>query len=180
MRALVALVGLMRYAALSAALLAVLGTGAAAWQAQAWRYGAQLQQQAAQHAQQLQHIALQASAASAALQAQQRASDSALAARDAAHYQDLTDAKTETDRLRACVRAGTCGVRIITAAAPAPGAGDMPPPGAAAGVGHAAGALDASAAERVFGLRDAVAADAAALAYLQDYARACAAGGVPL
>ena len=140
---------------------------------QAWRHDAKLSAVRMEHAHVLADISDKARAAADQVREREGRIQAALAAADDRHTRELAHAKTETDRLRACIRAGTCGVRIVTVAARDNGR-DRPQDAAPGCVGDAAGALDAGVAERVLDLRDAIAADAAALGYLQEYARQCA------
>lgn len=59
-------------------------------------------------------IAIKTRAAADAVRAYERRAGLALAAVDKKHTEDLNHAKAETQRLRDCVRAGICGVRIVT------------------------------------------------------------------
>ena len=124
------------------------------------------------HAGVLAGIATKTRAAADAVRAYERQTGLALAAADKKNTEDLNNAKAETQRLRDCVRAGTCGVRIVTRYADQPdGAG--PADAATGGVGDDAITLDASVSERVLDLRDAIAEDQAKLEYLQQYADQC-------
>lgn len=161
----------------AAALTGALMSGGAAWRVQAWRYDAQLATLRAGHATTLQAIADKTTEASTALRRYENAVAADLAAKDAHYTQEITHEKSNSDRLRACIRAGTCGVRIVATAAAATGARDRPQDAAPGSVGDAGAALDAAVQERVLDLRDAIAADAAALGYLQDYAKVCTQAG---
>lgn len=83
-------------------------------------------------------------------------------------WKGLEDDKKELGRLRGCVAAGTCGVRII--ATPAIGS-DTPTD--AGGLGDDAITLDAGVSGRVLDLREAIGQDAAKIEYLQAYAVQC-------
>ena len=161
------------YTHAGAALLAAAIAGAGAWTAQGWRYGAQLASLKATHAETLQAIADKTAKARAAVARYELAANAQLADKDAQHYQELTHAQSETDRLRACVAAGACGVRIITRTAACAAGGAMPQDAGAGGVGDGSVALDDAAANRVLDLRESVQSDAAKLAYLREYAQAC-------
>ena len=166
------------YTHAGAALLAGALAFAGAWQIQAWRMGEQLSGVKASHAQTMQAIADKTAKARAAVARYELAAHAQLADKDVQHYQELTHAKTETDRLRACVAAGACGVRIITRSTACAAGGDVPQDAGAGGVGDGAVALDDAAANRVLDLRESVQSDAAKLAYLRDYAQACWRAGV--
>ena len=166
------------YTHAGAALLAGALAFAGAWQIQAWRMGEQLAGLKASHAQTMQAIADKTAKASEAVRKYEAGVADQLADKDVQHYQELTHAKTETDRLRACVAAGACGVRIITRSTACAAGGDVPQDAGAGGVGDGAVALDDAAANRVLDLRESVQSDAAKLAYLREYASACYRAGV--
>ena len=168
--------GLYTYAA--TAIVAGTLAFAGAWQVQAWRMGEQLAGLKASHAQTMQAIADKTAKASEAVRKYEAGVADQLADKDAQHYQELTHAKTETDRLRACVAAGACGVRIITRSASCAARGDVPQDAGAGSVGDGAVALDGDTAGRVLNLRESVQSDAAKLAYLREYASACWRSGV--
>ena len=161
------------YTHAGAALLAGALAFAGAWQIQAWRMGEQLAGVKASHAQTMQAIADKTAKASEAVARYELAAHAQLADKDAQFYKELTHAKSESDRLRACVAAGACGVRIITRSTACAAAGDVPKDAGAGGVGDGAVALDDAAANRVLDLRESVQSDAAKLAYLREYAQAC-------
>lgn len=83
-------------------------------------------------------------------------------------------------KVRDCVRAGTCGVRIVTRYVDQSGSARSA--GAVtSGVGDDAITLDAGVSERALDLRDAIAEDQAKLEYLQQYADQCKElGGKPV
>ena len=166
------------YTHAGAALLAAAIAGACAWYAQGWRMGEQLASLKATHAETLRSIADKTAKAREAVRKYEAGVADQLADKDAQHYQELTHAQSETARMRACVAAGTCGVRIITRSTACAAGGDVPQDAGAGGVGDGAVALDDAAANRVLDLRESVQSDAAKLAYLRDYAQACWRAGV--
>ena len=166
------------YTHAGAALLAGALAFAGAWQVQAWRMGEQLASLKATHAETLQAIADKTAKAREAVRKYEAGVADQLADKDAQHYQELTHAKTETDRLRACVAAGACGVRIITRSTACAAGGAVPQDAGAGSVGDGAIELDQATAGRVLDLRESVAVDAAKLAYLREYASACYRAGV--
>ena len=166
------------YTHVAAALLSGALAFAGAWTAQGWRLGAQLASLKTGHAETLREIADKTSKASDAVRKYEASVADQLADKDVQHYQELTHAKTETDRLRACVAAGACGVRIITRTAACAAGGAMPQDAGAGRVGDGAIGLDDDTAGRVLDLRESVAADAAKLAYLLEYAQTCWRSGV--
>ena len=146
--------------------------------AQGWRLGEQLASLQADHAKTLQAIADKTAEARAAVARYELAAHAQLADKDTQYYKELTHAQSETARMRACIAAGTCGVRIITRTAACAAGGAMPQDAGAVGVGDGALALDADTAGRVLDLRESVQSDAAKLAYLREYASACYRAGV--
>lgn len=159
------------------AALALAGAFAAGWVVKGWRADAVLAQLRQVHAGVLADIATKTRAAADAVRAYERQAGLALAAADKQSTEDLNNAKAETQRLRDCVRAGTCGVRIVTRYVDQPGGAGGADAGAG-GVGDDAITLDAGVSERVLDLRDAIAEDAAKLGYLQQYAEQCQQAGV--
>ena len=166
------------YTHAGAALLAGALAFAGAWQVQAWRMGEQLASLKATHAETLRSIADKTAKAREAVRKYEAGVADQLADKDAQHYQELTHAQSETDRLRACVAAGACGVRIITRATACAAGGAVPQDAGAGGMGDGAIALDDAAANRVLDLRESVQSDAAKLAYLREYATSCYRAGV--
>ena len=161
------------YTHAGAALLAGAIAGVCAWHAQGWRMGEQLAGLKASNAQTMQAIADKTAKASEAVRKYEAGVADQLADKDATHYKELTHAKSETARMRACVAAGTCGVRIITRSTACAAGGDVPQDAGAGGVGDGAIGLDDDTAGRVLDLRESVQSDAAKLAYLREYAQAC-------
>ena len=161
------------YTHAGAALLAGALAFAGAWQIQAWRMGEQLASLKADHADTLRSIADKTAKASEAVRKYETGVADQLADKDATHYKELTHAQSETARMRACVAAGACGVRIITRSTACAARGDVPQDAGAGSVGDGAVALDDAAANRVLDLRESVQSDAVKLAYLRDYAQAC-------
>ena len=166
------------YTHAGAALLAGAIAGACAWYAQGWRMGEQLAGLKATHTETLQAIVDKTAQARAAVARYELAAHAQLADKDAQFYKELTHAKSESDRLRACVAAGACGVRIITRSTACAARGDVPQDAGAGSVGDGAVALDGDTAGRVLNLRESVQSDAAKLAYLREYASACWRSGV--
>lgn len=158
------------------AALVLAGAFAAGWTAQGWRSDAALALLRQDHAGVLADIAIKTRAAADAVRAYERQAGLALAAADKKSTEDLNNAKAETQRLRDCVRAGTCGVRIVTRYVGQSGGAGGADAGAG-GVGDDAITLDAGVSERVLDLRDAIAEDGAKLTYLQQYAEQCERAG---
>jgi len=149
---------------------------AAGWTTQGWRADAAVAQLRLDHAGVLADIATKTRVAADAVRAYEQRAALALAAADKKSTEELNHAKAETQRMRDCVRAGTCGVRIVTRYVDhsgGPGATDA----AAGGLGDDAITLGAGVSERVLDLRDAIAEDAAKIDYLQQYAEQCQRAG---
>ncbi len=166
------------YTHVAAALLSGALAFAGAWTAQGLRLGAQLASLKTGHAETLREIAGKTAKASETVRKYETGVADQLASKDTQHYQELTHAQSETARMRACVAAGTCGVRIITRATACAAGGAVPQDAGAGGVGDGALALDGETANRVLDLRESVSADAAKLAYLREYATSCYRAGV--
>ena len=164
------------YTHAGAALLAAAIAGACAWYAQGWRMGEQLASLKAGHAKTLQAIADKTAQARDAVGKYEAVVHANLADKDTRHYKELTHAKTETDRLRACVAAGTCGVRIKTVYVRDSSSGGSADTSSRT-VGDAALELDAETGLRVLDLRESIQLDAEKLSYLQQYARKCWSAG---
>jgi len=158
------------------AALVLAGAFAAGWTAQGWRAGTLLAQVRQDHASVLADIATKTQAAAETVRTYERQTALALAAADKKSTEELSNAKAETQRLRDCVRAGTCGVRIVTHYVDQPsGAGRTD--AAASGVGDDSITLDAGVSESVLDLRDTIAEDIAKIDYLQQYAEHCQQSG---
>lgn len=166
-------------AAVAIALAGLLG----GWTLHAWKTDSALQAkdtalaQAKQaHAEQLGNLAAAARDVAAKVAVAAQLNQAALAAVDSKLTGERDAEKNEADRLRACVAAGTCGLRFVTRRPACPGPASDSGRGldaAAGGVGNAALALDADTAIAVLDLRASVRDDAAKLEYLRAYARQC-------
>ena len=161
----------LRLAATGVALALAFGAG---WAVQGWRKDVQLQEQRTQYAQKLQDIAEKTTAALTAVREHERLTTIHLAETDQQKTEEINAAKSETNRLRRCIAAGTCGVRLISTAGAASsrGAADA----AAPGMDNEAAAIHGDLQQRVLDLRDAIVEDSAALEYLQEYAKQCLIG----
>lgn len=145
-----------------AALVAAFLFGAG-WASNGWRLSGQ-------HAQELAKRDRQALEVADAIKQAGIEANNAISAADARAWKGLEDDKKELGRLRGCVAAGTCGVRLITKHVPAnSGASDSSP----GSVGHDTIEIDPDVQRRVLNHREAIGEDAAKLEYLQDYATQC-------
>ena len=94
-------------------LLLVLAFGAG-WLVKDWKAQAQIAGIKTEHATVLQQISEKTAAAAGAVRKAEQLASQAIAAADTKFTGELADAKLETQKLRDCVRASTCGVRIKT------------------------------------------------------------------
>ena len=148
--------------AIAAAVLAAFLFGSG-WLVNGWRLTGQHAQELAQRDQEA--LALAEASKQIGIEA-----NKALTAAATKAWKGLEDDKKELNRLRGCVAAGTCGVRLITKYVPADsGAGD---PGSGS-VGHDTLEIDPDVQRRVLDHREAIGEDAAKLEYLQAYAQQC-------
>ena len=145
---------------------------AVGWGVQGWRSEARIQSLRADHAKVLKDIAAKVEKARQAVQRAADAANTAINEADKAATERIAKNEEETDRLRACVAAGTCGVRIKTVYVREPGGGESTDSGSGT-VGDAGVELDQATGLRVFDLRKSVKLDAEKLDYLRTYAESC-------
>ena len=146
------------------ALLALIAiTFASGWTVQGWRL-------TGQHAAELAQRDREALGLADAIKQAGIEANNVISAADARAWKGLEDDKKELGRLRGCVAAGTCGVRLITKYVPTGGGASDSSPGS---VGHDTIEIDPDLQRRVLDHREAIGEDAAKLEYLQDYARQC-------
>ena len=152
-------------------LLLVLAFGCS-WMVKDWKAQAQIAGIKTEHATVLQQISEKTAAAAGAARKAEQLAGQAITTADTKFTGELADAKLETQKLRDCVRASTCGVRIKTvyvSDSRSAEAADASP----SSLGDNSIALDVSVSERVLDLRDAINEDAAKLGYLREYAEQC-------
>ncbi|MEG0921360.1 MAG: lysis system i-spanin subunit Rz [Comamonas sp.] len=160
--------------------------GVAAWRVQAWRLGEQIAkvearelQAQSDHAKQLGALATTAREVAALVAKSTQLNAAAIAAVDKQLMGELYAEKQDADRMRNCIAAGTCGVRIITKqplCPSSPGHGSGGIDASPGGVGDAAQSLDAVTGLRVLDLRSSIREDDRKLRYLQAFAQKC--GGI--
>ena len=138
-----------------------------------WRAGAELATVRQKHAEVLRDIADKTTETVQAVARAGQAANAAITAADQKSIERIAKNDEENSRLRACVAAGTCGVRIITKSAVCSGGGAGPADSSAGGLGDAAIELDPEAGQRVLDLRASVQLDAEKLEYLRTYAESC-------
>ena len=158
--------------------LALVALGlATGWAVNGWRKDADLADVKRQHAEVLSGIARKTTDAVTAVRKLEQAANSAISTADKTTTERIAKNDQENSRLRACVAAGTCGVRIVTRVVRESGGGGATD-STAGGLGDAAVELDREAASRVLDLRESVQLDAEKLDYLQRYAETCWRAGV--
>lgn len=145
----------------------------AGWTVNGWRAGAELAAIRQEHAEVLRDIADKTTETVRAVARASQAANAAITAADQKSIERIAQNEEETNRLRACVRDGTCGVRIITKSAVCSSVGSGPADSSTGGVGNAAIELDPEAGQRVLDLRASVWLDAEKLEYLRAYAESC-------
>jgi len=135
----------------------VLGvTFGAGWTSQGWRLGTKLATVQKEHAEALSTAQERTRQAQAALQADKDAKADKLAGIDSEGRKTLIEAQNENERLNACVRAGTCGLRIA-ARFPAAAAGVSSPSKGSSVDSGAAAVLTPEAGQDYLDLRAAIA-----------------------
>ena len=155
------------------ALALTLAGFAGGWAVQGWRAGAELASAHQRHAEVLRGIADKTTKTVQAVARAGQAANAAISAADQKSIERIAKNDEENSRLRACVRDGTCGVRIITKSAVCSSVGAGPADSSAGGLGDAAIELDPEAGQRVLDLRASVQLDAEKLEYLRAYAESC-------
>ncbi|WDR35318.1 lysis protein [Pseudomonas serboccidentalis] len=138
-----------------AVVLVLIGAGSA-WQFQDWRYGKQLAQQAQQHAETLNQLTQTAATVQQVEQDKRLALEQRRAVSEQTHFEKMTDAQKNQDRLRD--RLATSDLRLsvlLDATDTAKGCGVSATAGAG-GVDHAAvrARLDPAHAQRIIAITD--------------------------
>jgi hypothetical protein len=154
--------------------LVLIGAGCA-WQSQGWRYEQQLAEQARLNAETLNQLTQAATTAQQAEQDKRRALEQRLAASEQTHFEKMTDAQKNQDRMRD--RLATSDLRLSVLLDSGSAAGCSVP--AAAGTGgmvHAAvrARLDPAHAQRIIAITDDGDRGLIALQACQAYVRALA------
>ncbi|EUB84870.1 lysis system i-spanin subunit Rz [Pseudomonas sp. GM30] len=153
------------------ALALVLISAGCAWQFQDWRYGKQLAEQSQQHAETLNQLTQAAATAQQAEQDKRLALEQRLADSEQIHFEKMTDAQKNQDRLRD--RLATSDLRLsvlLDATDAAKGCGVSATAGAG-GLDHAAvrARLDPAHAQRIIAITDTGDRGLIALKACQDY-----------
>lgn len=141
------------------ALLAIAFAGG--WLVQGWRMSSQIADLKREHSEQA--LIMAEAAKQIGIEA-----NNIISAADARAWKGLEDDKKELNRLRGCVAAGTCGVRLITKYV-RDGGSDS----GASGMGNDTVALDSDVQRRVLDHREAIDEDRRKIEYWQEYGMAC-------
>ena len=158
--------------AVGALALALIGAGSA-WQFQDWRYGKQLAEQAQQHADTLNQLTQAAATAQQVEQDKRLALEQRLAASEQAHFEKMTDAQKNQDRLRDRLATSDLRLSVLLDTTDAAEGCGMPATAGAGGVDHAAvrARLDPAHAQRIISITDEGDRGLIALQACQDYVR---------
>ena len=137
--------------ALSLVLLGIIG----AWQVQSWRYSAQLAEQSRLHTETLNQLAMVGAAAQKIEQDKRLAVEQKLTASEQTHFEKLTNAQKDQDRLRD--RLATSDLRLsVILAQGSTGGCSVPTTSGAGGVVHGPirVELDTAHAQRIIAITD--------------------------
>jgi len=116
----------------------------AGWAVNGWRVGAALSDLKAAHARSMLLASEAAAETLAARTAERDAAQDQVTQIAAAGTAALEKTNVENDRMRRCIAAGTCGVRVVAGVCP-PSTPGLPPTASGGGVDSAAGAILAPA-----------------------------------
>lgn len=157
------------YLRLGGLILALAGAFAAGWAGNGWRLNSEHDRQALE-------TAKQAARQLDAMTADRDAKAAELARSNDKHLAELKGAQNETNRLRDCLRAGTCGLRIAATCTPTQSPDVAPAPGVDSGT---RAVLTPDAESAYFALRDGIGRTETKLAACQDELRVRAAPAAP-
>jgi hypothetical protein len=152
--------------------LVLIGAGSA-WQFQGWRYEKQLADQARLHAETLNQLTQAATTAQQAEQDKRLALEQRLAASEQTHFEKMTDAQKNQDRLRDRLATSDLRLSVLLDSTDAAKGCGVPATAGAGGVDHAAvrARLDPAHAQRIIGVTDDGDRGLIALAACQAYAK---------
>ncbi|PRB51155.1 lysis protein [Pseudomonas sp. MYb2] len=158
--------------ALGVLVLVLAGFGSA-WQLQDWRYGKQLAEQSRLHTEDFNQLTQAAATAQQAEQDKRRALEQRLATSEQAHFEKMTDAQKNQDRLRDRLATSDLRLSVLLDTGSAGGCSVPAAPGAG-GVDHAVvrARLDPAHAQRIVAITDNGDRGLIALQACQDYVRA--------
>ena len=135
--------------------LVLIGAGSA-WQFQDWRFGKQLAEQARLHADTLNQMTQASATAQQAEQDKRLALEQRLAASEQTHFEKMTDAQKNQDRLRDRLATSDLRLSVLLDATDAAKGGGVPAATGPGGVDHAAvrARLDPAHAQRIIAITD--------------------------
>ncbi|WP_150594886.1 lysis system i-spanin subunit Rz [Pseudomonas fluorescens] len=135
--------------------LVLIGAGSA-WQFQDWRYGKQLAGQSKLHTETLNQLTLAAATAQQAEQDKRLALEQRLAASDKTHFEKMTDAQKNQDRLRDRLATADLRLSVLLDTTDVARGCSLPATSGAGGVDHAAvrARLDPAHAQRIVAITD--------------------------
>ncbi|WP_047293266.1 lysis system i-spanin subunit Rz [Pseudomonas fluorescens] len=141
--------------AVRAMTLVLIGAGSA-WQFQDWRYGEQLAEQARLHAETLNQMTQATATAQRVEQDKRLALEQRLAASEQTHFEKMTDAQKNQDRLRDRLSTSDLRLSVLLDASDAAKGCGVPATAGAGGVDHAAvrARLDPAHAQRIIAITD--------------------------
>jgi len=157
------------YLRLGGLILALAGAFAAGWAGNGWRLNAE-------HDRERLELAKQAARQLDAMTADRDAKAAALVTANDKHLAKLQGAQNETNRLRDCLRTGSCGLRIAATCPPAQGPDITAAPSVDSGT---RAELTPDAESAYFTLRDGIGRTESKLAACQDELRIRAAPAAP-
>ena len=159
--------------AVGAIVLVLIGAGSA-WQFQDWRYGKQLAEQARLHAETLNQLTQASATAQQAEQDKRLALEQRLTASEQTHFEKMTDAQKNQDRLRDRLATSDLRLSVLLDATDAAKGCGVPATADAGGVDHAAvrARLDPAHAQRIIAITDEGDRGLIALQACQAYIRA--------
>ena len=141
--------------AICAVVLVLIGAGSA-WQFQEWRYGKQLAEQARLQTETLNQLTMAAATAQQAEQDKRLALEQRLAASEQTHFEKMTDAQKNQDRLRDRIATSDLRLSVLLDATDAAKGCGVPATAGAGGLDHAAARaqLDPAHAQRIIAITD--------------------------
>ncbi|WP_460126760.1 lysis protein [Pseudomonas sp. S2_C03] len=155
--------------AIGLVVLVLLAAGAT-WQVQEWRYGLQLAEQARSHTDTLNQLAMVGAAAQKTEQDKRLALEQKLAASEQTHFEKLTNAQKDQDRLRDRLATSDLRLSVILDQGSTSGCSVPATPGASGVVPRTVRAeLDPAHAQRIIAITDAGDQGLIALAACQAY-----------
>ncbi|WP_123587780.1 lysis system i-spanin subunit Rz [Pseudomonas fluorescens] len=152
--------------------LVLIGAGSA-WQFQDWRYGEQLAEQARLHSDTLNQLTRAAATAQQVEQDKRLALEQRLAVSEQTHFEKMTDAQKNQDRLRDRLATSDLRLSVLLDATDAVKGCGVPAATGPGGVDHAAvrARLDPAHAQRIIAITDTGDRGLIALQACQDYVR---------